>query len=80
LDDFVLRDLNLSRMAEDSFRGRLMRRKLGVYKMSSFISIKGDKKITNIASILHFNIDACLDSTLREEDKELIRKLNENRI
>jgi len=75
-EEFISQDINLPEKQKLALVKRLKRRNLGIYKMGIFISVRGGKTITNIASILHFNIDKCLKhSTLKNSDKELIKCL-----
>jgi len=74
--EFTAQNIDLPIKQRLALVERLKRRNLGVYKMGTYVSVRGGKTITNIASILHFNIDECLKhSTLKNSDKELIKCL-----
>jgi len=51
---------------------RLKRRRLGTYKMCTYSNSRC-KSI--LQSVLHFNIDECLNSSLCEEDKKFLHML-----
>jgi len=74
--EFTSQEIELPNKDKQAFIKRMQRRNLGIYKMGTFSYVRNNKKITSIASILHFNIEECLNHpTLRTSDKEIIRNL-----